>query len=51
MVGWPYHILKKRMFQLEEYDKAYKAEMDKQEKEMKSKQPSTPRLGAKVKMR
>jgi len=54
MVKWPYHILKKRIFQLEEYDKAYKAELDKQEREAKSKysKPSISKTpGARIKKR
>ena len=57
MVKWPYHILKKRIFQLEEYDRAYKAELEKQEREVKSKyssssKPSIPRTtGARIKQR
>jgi hypothetical protein len=55
MVKWPYHILKKRIFQLEEYDRAYKAELEKQEREVKSKYSSGSSIpkstGARIKKR
>ena len=46
MMSWPYDVLRKRIYQIDKYDEAYKAEMDKQQRDAKSKTPSNPKISA-----